>query len=73
MIPLPEFVDELRRRFDEELVKVEQALVSGAALDNESIEATALYYTGAVGRLNGIRFARNELDELVKAINQRGL
>ena len=73
MIPLPDFVAELRRRMDKRLKDTEEAILKGEAFVPDSADKTALIYAKMVGRRHALREERNELDLLVKQINSGGI
>jgi len=63
LIPLPEFVDLLRRNLDKEAEGISIPLLNGNA---DSYEI----YSRETGRLAGLRKAREIIDDLVKRINE---
>lgn len=65
MIPLPEFVQRLRQKIDAATDDVAAGLLRG---DPETLAD----YKQGVGLINGLRQARQELDELVRTVNEGG-
>lgn len=65
MIPLPEFVHRLRQKIEAAEGEISTGLLAGQIDDFPD-------YKQAVGRINGLRQARQELDDLVKTVNEGG-
>jgi hypothetical protein len=65
LIPLPEFVHRLRLQLDKAIAETSEGLLGG---DPDNFAD----YKMAVGQIAGLRQARQEIDDLVKAVNEGG-
>jgi hypothetical protein len=63
MIPLPEFVHLLRKGIDERMAELAAPLVEGQAIDFAS-------YKQQAGVIVGLREARQQIDDLIKRVNE---